>query len=512
MAATRHTMETSLRTTLAITLLGLSFTLAQPATAGIVKSPPSTTAGAVPGQPPIISGTPVTTATEGRLYQFQPTASDSDTQSLRFAVANRPKWARFDRSTGRLSGTPLAGSAGTYAGVRISVTDGASTVSLPAFTITVVREPVVKPPNTPATIAGTPPTSVQVGQVYDFTPTARDVDGDALTFSSANVPAWLNFDRTTGRLRGTPQTGQEGTYTDIVISVNDGTVFTFLPPFSITVTAAPVNRPPTISGTPTLAVEESKAYSFQPTASDPDGDALTFSASGLPAWLAFNTATGRVSGTPPAGSAGTYGGIVISVSDGKASASLASFTLTVTAPVNRPPTISGTPASAAVVGQAYAFQPTASDPEGQVLRFGIANKPAWAGFDIVTGRLSGTPGTSDVAVTSNIVISVSDGLASATLPAFSISVTGPVVGSASLTWTAPTQNVDGSALTNLAGYRIRYGTAPGTLDKLVSVVGAGITSATIEGLAAGTWYFAVSSYTNTGVESAPTGTVYKTIQ
>ncbi len=88
----------------------------------------------------------------------------------------------------------------------------------------------------------------------------------------------------------------------------------------------------------------------------------------------------------------------------------------------------------------------------------------------------------------------------------------PVIGSAELTWTAPTQNEDGSALTNLAGYKVRYGTSPGALSKVLDVVGAGITSAVIEGLAAGTWYFSISSYTNTGVESAPTGTVYKTIQ
>ena len=43
------------------------------------------------------------------------------------------------------------------------------------------------------------------------------------------------------------------------------------------------------------------------------------------------------------------------------------------------------------VGQAYSFQPAASDPDGDALRFGIANKPTWADFDIVSGRLSGTP-------------------------------------------------------------------------------------------------------------------------
>ena len=669
----------------------------------------------IAGQPPVISGTPATTATEGQAYQFQPSASDADQQPLQFAITNRPAWASFDKFTGRLYGTPPAGSAGTYANIGIAVTDGATTVSLPAFTITVAPGPTVKPPNSPAKISGTPPASVQVGQAYDFTPSASDADGDTLTFSSVNVPAWLSFDRATGRLFGKPQAGHEGTYTDIVISVNDGTEITFLAPFTITVTAAPVappappapeNRAPTISGTPATGVQEGKAYSFQPAAADADGDALVFSASNLPAWLALNPATGRLSGTAPTGSAGTYSGIVLSVTDGKASASLAPFAITVTvaAPVNqpptiggtpgtavvvgqpyvfqpnagdpegktlsffvtnkpswlafdfatgrlsgtpgdahvgtysnivisvsdgattarlpafaitvqaassgngnkppvisgtpassigvgqaysfqpqasdpdgnalgfgiankpawanfdiytgrlsgtpgagdvgttsnivisvsdgsasatlpafnltvqaapvenRPPTISGTPSGSATVGQAYSFQPTASDPDGNVLGFGIANKPAWANFDIVTGRLSGTPTAADVGTTANVVISVSDGKLSATLPAFGITVAPPVTGSAELSWTAPTQNEDGSALTNLAGYKIRYGTSPGALDKVLDIAGAGITTATIEGLAAGTWYFSMSSYTNMGVESAPTGTVSKTIQ
>ena len=101
------------------------------------------------------------------------------------------------------------------------------------------------------------------------------------------------------------------------------------------------------------------------------------------------------------------------MSDGLASATLPAFSIAVeSAPVaNRAPTISGTPATSVTVGQAYVFQPAASDPDGQALRFGIANAPTWATFDVTTGRLSGTPGAAHAGTTaSNIVISVSDGL------------------------------------------------------------------------------------------------------
>jgi len=69
-------------------------------------------------------------------------------------------------------------------------------------------------------------------------------------------------------------------------------------------------------------------------------------------------------------------------------------------------------------GQAYAFKPNASDPEGQKLLFSIQGLPAWATFDTATGALSGTPDVSRVGAHSNIVISVTDGQASASLAPF----------------------------------------------------------------------------------------------
>ncbi len=85
-------------------------------------------------------------------------------------------------------------------------------------------------------------------------------------------------------------------------------------------------------------------------------------------------------------------------------------------------------------------------------------------------------------------------------------------GFATVSWVAPTQNVDGSALTNLAGYRVRYGLSVGRLAKTAGVPNAGTTSIRIEGLTAGTWYFTVAAYTNVGVEGAQSAAVSKTIR
>lgn len=80
-------------------------------------------------------------------------------------------------------------------------------------------------------------------------------------------------------------------------------------------------------------------------------------------------------------------------------------------------------------------------------------------------------------------------------------------GTATLTWTAPTLNTDGSALTNLAGYRIVYGTSASALNQIVEVSNPSILAYKIEALQPATYYFAIKSYTSAGVESDPSGVV-----
>ena len=260
------------------------------------------------------------------------------------------------------------------------------------------------------------------------------------------------------------------------------------------------NAPPTISGTPAMVVAAGAAYSFTPSATDANGDALTFSVQNKPAWATFNTVSGALTGTPAGGNAGNYASIVISVSDGSATASLAAFSISVTASTVDP-SISGKPAGSVVVGNTYAFTPAASDPNGLALTFAIQNKPSWATFNTSTGALSGTPALANVGTTSGIVISVSDGNNSDSLPAFSISVDQSANGSATLSWMPPAQNTDGSALTNLAGYRIYYGTNSASLNKTIQVANAGISTYVISNLSPATWYFSVKAYSSGNVES-----------
>jgi hypothetical protein len=265
------------------------------------------------------------------------------------------------------------------------------------------------------------------------------------------------------------------------------------------------NYAPTISGSPDTEVDAGSAYDFVPTASDQNGDSLSFSIAKKPSWASFNSSTGRLHGTPGSDDAGTYSDIVISVSDGRKSDSLPGFSIQVlgSSAGNQPPTINGNPPTAVTAGQNYNFNPSASDPDGDDLSFSIDNRPGWASFNSSNGSLTGTPGEGEVGTTAPIVIAVSDGQAGDSLSAFQIQVqsAGSGTGTASLSWTPPTERTDGSPLTNLAGYRIHYGNARNTYDRLINVNNPGIASYVVDNLSDGTWYFAVTAFTTDGLSS-----------
>jgi hypothetical protein len=178
---------------------------------------------------------------------------------------------------------------------------------------------------------------------------------------------------------------------------------------------------------------------------------------------------------------------------------------------NQPPTISGVPPLHVLEGEPYEFMPSAADPDGDALEFSISRKPAWADFDRASGRLSGTPGAGDVGNFTNIAIGVTDGKSKVNLGAFDVTVDQIAAGSATLSWAPPTENADGSALTDLAGYRIYYGRNRDRLTRFVEVDNPSLTRYVIENLSQARWFFTMTSVNSRGVESSRSATASKTI-
>ena len=85
------------------------------------------------------------------------------------------------------------------------------------------------------------------------------------------------------------------------------------------------------------------------------------------------------------------------------------------------------------------------------------------------------------------------------------------IGNVTINWNAPTENTDGSALTDLAGFKIHYGTASGKYTQTITVGNPGLATYVVTNLAAGKYYFAVTAYSSAGTESTPSAEVSTTV-
>ncbi|WP_375164310.1 Ig-like domain-containing protein [Shewanella baltica] len=227
-----------------------------------------------------------------------------------------------------------------------------------------------------------------------------------------------------------------GTAYTFTVSATNATGTSVVSAASNSVTPQPSNSAPTITGSPTLTINQGASYLFTPTAADSPGDTLSFSILNKPVWATFNPTTGTLSGTPSNQDVGITNGIVISVSDGTLSASLPAFNLSVVN-VNDAPIISSTAVTTATQDTAYSYTFMAEDTdEGDVLTLSAVTKPSWLSFNAATGVLSGTPGNADLGSHAVLLrVTDTDGLTAE--QSFSITVTNandaPVATSATVT-------------------------------------------------------------------------------
>ena len=85
-------------------------------------------------------------------------------------------------------------------------------------------------------------------------------------------------------------------------------------------------------------------------------------------------------------------------------------------------------------------------------------------------------------------------------------------GSVTLSWQPPTENADGSPLTDLSGYNIYVGTVPSNYDyREVRLDNPGLTAYVIDNLEPGTYYFAATAFNASGVESNFSGEIVKVV-
>ena len=273
------------------------------------------------------------------------------------------------------------------------------------------------------------------GGTFTYTvPEVTDPDEDSLTYqaflgASNPLPRWIRFDSGTRTFTFKPRNAHIGEL-QIRVSVSDGSLESYAD-FTLEVTAAPPNRPPTAPMLTDQTATEDEPFSYTaPAFTDPDEDTLTYTAAqsnndSLPGWLSFNADTRTLSGTPEEADTPATFSIRVTASDETESTS-ATFTLTVEE-VNDPPVVPSISTQTAIEGQAFSYQaPSFVDPEGESVTYTATLNdgsalPAWLTFNPESHTLSGTPSDADTPATLTISITASDGTLSSSAT-FTISV------------------------------------------------------------------------------------------
>lgn len=156
--------------------------------------------------------------------------------------------------------------------------------------------------------------TVNEGELLSFIVSASDPDHNPLTYSVIDAPSGASFNNSTGEFSWTPTYIQAGSY-NLTFNVSDGNVGTASETIAITVSN--VNRAPVLATIGNKTVSENSNLTFTISATDADGDALTYSTSALPSGATFNATTKTFNWTPTYAQSGSYN-VTFSVGDGNA--------------------------------------------------------------------------------------------------------------------------------------------------------------------------------------------------
>lgn len=233
---------------------------------------------------------------------------------------------------------------------------------------------------------------VDEGATLRFTVTASDVDGDTLAFDAADLPEGATFDEETATFTWTPGFDQAGVFMDVLFRVTDDGTPPLTDTETISIAVGNVNRPPVLDALENQEVAENMALTFTVTGSDPDGDAIAFSASNLPAGAEFDTETATFSWMPGFEDAGVYPDVVFTVTDNGSPVEMDSQAITVTVgDVNRMPELAAIGSREVNEGESLSFMVTATDADGDALVYSATDLPEGAEFDADTQTFAWTP-------------------------------------------------------------------------------------------------------------------------
>ncbi|WP_228055720.1 putative Ig domain-containing protein [Lusitaniella coriacea] len=265
----------------------------------------------------------------------------------------------------------------------------------------------------PTFLTEAPTASLNAGERFTYNALATDPDADLVSYELALAPAGMSVDPETGMVVWTPTAAQvEAEYArlqetrDRLEAAGRGDFAPETVTFNVflvardsqggqalqtfTVELLEPNRIPSFTSTLPNGVNPQlgKAFAYQATALDADGDTLTYELVDAPTGATIDPNTGLLTWTPQSLGETT---LTLKVSDGNGGEALQTLDLEVLEPqANRPPTIASTPRTRSQVGTTYAYRLDAVDPDGELLTYTLLDAPAGATLD-GEGRLFWNP-------------------------------------------------------------------------------------------------------------------------
>jgi len=299
--------------------------------------------------PPSFKPLETLTVAEGDNISFLLPMVDPNLSGLKFWASNLPQGAKLDSLTGRFTWKPGYLQSGSYT-VTFGVTDGNfQDVKNMLFVIT-ERDlvPILSPVGN---------LTVRENELLRVRLSGADSSGQAVSFTAQGLPAGAEF-YSQGLLLFRPGYTQSGVYT-VTFAVVDASGNKDQETVSLTV--QDVNRPPDLT-VDNKSVSEGALLSFTVSATDPDGDALTYAAANLPAGASFSSSSRTFTWTPGTDQEGNYS-VLFTANDGKTGGVDSAYCIISVGDVNRPPQLDLLTDQSGSEGTALSFSLVASDPD-----------------------------------------------------------------------------------------------------------------------------------------------------
>ncbi len=255
---------------------------------------------------PEIFSTPKSTATEDILYQYDVDAIDIDSADIVYSLVQHPSGMAINGSSGVITWFPSNDDVGTYT-VKIEASDGSLTTTQ-EFSLDVINV------NDNPYFTSLPQTNATEDEPYTYTSIVQDPDSSAFAFSLNKAPAGMKINTTTGALVWLPDNAQVG-FHNISITASDGEGNETQ---EFTITVSNVNDAPTLASSIPQITTVGQEYSYHISASDPDGDELSYILKQSPNGATINSASGIMRWKPKGNQAGSNS-FMVEITDGQSS-------------------------------------------------------------------------------------------------------------------------------------------------------------------------------------------------